>query len=197
MAGSLNTDGTIAFQKNDAAIKRAIGPTGMRLTDEHFIHDDPQRPPVAQLVVSRLHEDLRSDVVRRAHRGIGLRGVRIHGERRDTAGGTTSRRRKTVSFIQKTGLQLQKRLKRLESPSIKRLVRIRADEHSFPSSFPSFGRKHQSLTSCLRFFFQVSAFLLEFMFWNAVRCMKVGRPITHQEPILHANIHNPGLVSEV
>lgn len=42
------------------------------LTNEHFIHDDSQRPPVAQLVVSSLHEDLRGDVVRGPHGGISL-----------------------------------------------------------------------------------------------------------------------------
>ena len=43
------------------------------LTDEHFIHDDAQRPPVTQLVVSRLHEDFRGDVVGRSHGRISLR----------------------------------------------------------------------------------------------------------------------------
>lgn len=35
--------------------------------------------------------------------------------------------------------------------------------------------QRHSPTSCLRFFFQVSAFLLEFMFWKAERCRKVRR----------------------
>lgn len=51
--------------------------TGRRLTDEHLVHDDPQGPPVAQLVVAGLHEDLGSDVVGRSHRGIGLRGHQV------------------------------------------------------------------------------------------------------------------------
>lgn len=45
----------------------------VRLTYEHFIHDDPQRPPVTQLVVSRLHEDFRGNVVWGSHGGISLR----------------------------------------------------------------------------------------------------------------------------
>lgn len=44
----------------------------VRLTDEHFIHDDTQGPPVAQLVVSGLHEDLGGDVVWGPHGGISL-----------------------------------------------------------------------------------------------------------------------------
>lgn len=44
----------------------------VRLTDEHFIHDDTQGPPVAQLVVSGLHEDLGGDVVGGPHGGISL-----------------------------------------------------------------------------------------------------------------------------
>lgn len=44
----------------------------VRLTDEHFIHDDTQGPPVAQLVVSGLHEDLGGDVVGGPHSGISL-----------------------------------------------------------------------------------------------------------------------------
>lgn len=42
------------------------------LTYQHLIHDDPQGPPVAQLIVARLQEDFGGDVVRRAHCGISL-----------------------------------------------------------------------------------------------------------------------------
>lgn len=47
-------------------------PAVVRLTDEHLIHDDTQGPPVAQLVVSSLHENLRGDVVGGPHGGISL-----------------------------------------------------------------------------------------------------------------------------
>lgn len=47
------------------------------------------------------------------------------------------------------------------------------------------------LTSCLLFFFHVSAFLFEFMFWNANYNKKqqetivTNRAISHQNPISH------------
>lgn len=48
-------------------------PESTRLTNEHFIHDHPQRPPVTELVVPGLHEHLRSNVVRSAYCGEGLK----------------------------------------------------------------------------------------------------------------------------
>lgn len=96
-------------------------------TYQHLVHDDPEAPPVAQLVVAVLHEDLWSDVVRGPHRGERLEETR-----------------EAVCFVtvktQRTGI------KTVRSPSQELLV-----------------------TSCLRFLFQVSAFLLEFMFWKAAR----------------------------
>ena len=48
-------------------------PESTRLTNEHFIHDHPQRPPITELVVPGLHEHLRSNVVRSAYCGEGLK----------------------------------------------------------------------------------------------------------------------------
>ena len=45
------------------------------ITDQHLIHDDSQAPPVAELVVSILHEDLWSDVVWCSHCGERLTGT--------------------------------------------------------------------------------------------------------------------------
>ena len=42
------------------------------LTNEHLVHDDSEAPPVTELVVAGLHEDLWSDVVWGAHCGEGL-----------------------------------------------------------------------------------------------------------------------------
>lgn len=50
-------------------------PESTRLTNEHFIHDHPQRPPITELVVPGLHEHLRSNVVRSAYCGEGLKHV--------------------------------------------------------------------------------------------------------------------------
>lgn len=45
----------------------------MRLTDEHLIHDDAERPPVTELVVPGLHEHLGRNVVRSTHCGESLK----------------------------------------------------------------------------------------------------------------------------
>lgn len=47
------------------------------LTNEHLIHDDPQRPPVTELVVPCLHENLWGDVVWCSHCGISLKTKRV------------------------------------------------------------------------------------------------------------------------
>ena len=41
------------------------------VTYQHFIHDDPQAPPVTELVVTVLHEDLGGDVVGGPAEGLG------------------------------------------------------------------------------------------------------------------------------
>lgn len=44
-------------------------------TYQHLIHDDTQAPPIAELVVSILHEDLWSNIVRGSHSGESLAGT--------------------------------------------------------------------------------------------------------------------------
>ncbi len=41
-----------------------------RLADDHFVEDDPDRPPVAGLGVPLLQQDLWRDVVGRAHQRV-------------------------------------------------------------------------------------------------------------------------------
>lgn len=41
-------------------------------TDQHLVHDHSQGPPVAELVIARLHEDFRSNVVWCSNCGISL-----------------------------------------------------------------------------------------------------------------------------
>lgn len=49
-------------------------------TYQHLIHDDTQAPPIAELVVSILHEDLWSNIVRGSHSGESLAGTRRGGK---------------------------------------------------------------------------------------------------------------------
>jgi len=71
---SLDTDRKkICFQIDLIKPLSALYPEECLLTDEHFVHDDTQRPPVTQLVVARLQEDFRGNVVRCSHSRVRLK----------------------------------------------------------------------------------------------------------------------------
>ena len=61
-------------------------------TDEHLVHDDAQRPPVALVPIALLHEDLGRNVVRRAHGRVRLIWARCWARRASAARGQAERR---------------------------------------------------------------------------------------------------------
>lgn len=64
----------VSFREQPVSyLERVVVDEG-RLSDEHLVQQDPQRPPVYTLPVTLVEEDLRGDVLGRAAEGVGLEG---------------------------------------------------------------------------------------------------------------------------
>lgn len=144
--------------------------TKNQLTNQHFIHNDAQTPPITKLVIPILHKHFWSDVVRGSNSGESLKKHKYF-----VYYFTSDATQKTLwDLIDYTRVHRNPSMVLLQSSTP--ILRTRSFHNNFlkhciylypPTVCRTVLGQEETLTNCLLFRFHVSAFLFEFMFWNA------------------------------